>query len=185
MSDLSIRLARTFITVLLITIPFPGTAQDEGGFREPDQQGPFRVSLERVVDGWRYDLRWQEGPRSRSRGRFHLGDVHTASSTSTSQACERSVGIATRDFVRGYLRGKRLRVRNVREGRQPRSRVGQLEADGENISSVLLEMGLAIPYNDSRRNPDLRRWDCSKNDDARASLEAAGIEVPPEPLESE
>jgi endonuclease YncB( thermonuclease family) len=178
MNDSSIRIVRTIFIWLLVAMPIPGKAQDEGGFREPDQQGPFRVSLERVVDGWRYDLRWQEGPRSRSRGRFHLGDVHTASSTSTSQSCERAVGIATRDFVRGYLRGKRLRVRNVREGRQPRSRVGQLEADGEDISSVLLEMGLAIPYNDSRRNADLRRWDCSKNDDARAALEAAGIDVP-------
>ena len=178
MDKVCFRVGRAVLILLVIMLPAAGTAQDEGGFREPSQQGPFRVSLERVVDGWRYDLRWQEGPRSRSRGRFHLGDVHTASSTSTSQACERAIGMATREFVRGYLRGKRLRVRDVREGRQPRSRVGQLEAEGEDVSTVLLEMGLAIPYNDSRRNPDLRRWDCSKNDEARAALEAAGIEVP-------
>lgn len=178
MNGFLLRVACTLLAPLLIAFTAAGGAQDEGGFRELDQQGPFRVSLDRVVDGWRYDLRWQEGPRSRSRGRFHLSDVHTASSTSTSQACERAVGIATRDFVRGYLRGKRLRVRNVREGRQPRSRVGRLEADGEDLSSLLLEMGIAIPYHDSRRNPDLRRWDCSINDEARAALEAAGIEVP-------
>jgi hypothetical protein len=163
----------------------PATAQDEDateprGFRELNQPGPFRVDLQRVVDGWRFELRWREGPSPRRNARFHLGDVHTASATSTDQPCERAVGAATREFVRGHLRGKRIRVRDIREGRLIHSRVGRLEAGGEDLSTLLLDMGVAIPYHDSPRNSALRRWDCSRNDEARAALEAAGIDVGPD-----
>jgi hypothetical protein len=56
--------------------------------------------------------------------------------------------------------------------------VGRLDADGEDLSSKLLEMGLAIPYNDSRWNPELRRWDCAGNDAAWRALKEAGADVP-------
>ena len=146
-------------------------AQDEGGFREPGLQGPFRVDMDRVVDGWRFNLRWREGPQTRRDGRYHLGDVHTPTSTSTRQDCEREAGLAVRDFVRSYVRGRRLRARDVRRGRDPRVWVGRLEVDGEDLSSVLLDLNMAIPYHDSPRNPELRMWDCSKNELLMQSLE--------------
>ncbi len=165
---------------LLVMLSPPVTAREPGGFRELDVPGPFRVDLRRVIDGWRFDLRWREGPAPPRNSHFHLGDVHTPSATSTDQACERAIGLATRDFVRGYLRGKRIRIRNVRQGRHRHTRVGQLEAEGEDLSTLLLDMGLAIPYHESPRNSALRRWDCSLNDKGIASLEAAGVEVGPE-----
>lgn len=152
-------------------------AQGEGGFREPDLQGPFRVDMDRVVDGWRFNLRWHEGPRSRRDGRYHLSDVHTPSSTSTDQECEREVGIAVRDFVRAHVRGSRLRARDVRRGRDPRVWVGRLEVDGEDLSTVLLDLNMAIAYHDSPRNPELRRWDCSKNELLMRSLESVKKEA--------
>lgn len=152
--------------------------EDAPRARELDYGGPFRVGMGRVIDGWRYNLRWREGPSSRRDGRFNLADVHTPSATSTDQDCERNVGIAVRDFVRGYLRGKGLRTRNVRHGREPGAWVGRLEADGEDLSSKLLEMGLAIPYNDSRWNPNLRRWDCAANEAVWQALQETGADVP-------
>ncbi|MGD8978088.1 MAG: hypothetical protein PVG91_10830 [Gammaproteobacteria bacterium] len=171
-------LFRTGIGVLAAVLAMPASTQDEPRARELDYEGPFRVSMGRVIDGWRYNLRWREGPSSRRDGRFNLSDVHTPSATSTDQDCERDVGIAVRDFVRGYLRGKRLRTRNVRRGREPRAWVGRLDADGEDLSSKLLEMGLAFPYNDSRWNPELRRWDCNRNEAAWQGLREAGTELP-------
>lgn len=149
---------------LLLAASVPATAADpaQGGFREPDFEGPFRVEMDRVIDGWRYNLRWREGPRSRREGRFHLADVHTPSATSTFGAgdCERPLGIEVRDFVRRFVRGQQLRARDVRPGRDRRVMVGRLEVGGEDLSTVLLEAGYAIPYHDSWRNPALRSWDC-------------------------
>jgi endonuclease YncB( thermonuclease family) len=159
-----------FLALLLVS---SGHAQDERGFREPDMQGPFRVDMDRVVDGWRFNLRWREGPRSRRDGRFHLADVHTPSSTATDQECEREVGIAVRDFVRRYVRGRQLRARDVRRGRDPRAWVGRLEVGDEDLGTVLLDLNMAIPYHDSPRNPELREWDCSKNELLMQSLEGA------------
>ncbi len=161
----------------LALVALAAAAQNDRGFREPVSHGPFRVDVDRVLDGWRFNLSWQQGPGGRYRGRFHLSDVHTASATSTRQRCEREVGVATRDFVRDFIRGKRLRTRDVRPGRDRRTMVGLLDVEGEDLSTVLLERGLAMPYNDSRIDPAQRRWDCSKNEEAKAALRAAGIEV--------
>ena len=148
--------------------------EEERGFREPDMQGPFRVDMDRVIDGWRFNLKWREGPRSRRDGRFHLSDVHTPNATATDQACEREVGIAARDFVRRHVRGSRLRARDVRRGRDTRIWVGRLEVDGEDLSTLLLDLGMAVPYHDSPRNPDLRSWDCADNEAIRESLSRLG-----------
>ena len=175
-------IAGVSLGLLGVLVGVPVSAQDQGGFREPELQGPFRVEMDRVVDGWRYNLRWREGPQTRRDGRYHLSDVHTATSTSTSQDCEREAGLAVRDFVRDYVRGKRLRARNVRRGRDPRIWVGQLEVDGKDLSTTLLDKGLAMPYQDSRRNSQLRRWDCSLNDAVMESLPQADI-GPSEPID--
>jgi endonuclease YncB( thermonuclease family) len=148
--------------LLAALVPAAAVETEEGGFREPDFEGPFRVEMDRVIDGWRYNLRWREGPSSRREGRFHLADVHTPSATATFGAgdCERPLGIEVRDFVRRFVRGKQLRAREVRPGRDRRVMVGRLDVGGEDLSTVLLEAGYAIPYHDSWRNPALRRWDC-------------------------
>ncbi len=159
----------------------PGSVEnvpEDRGFREPDMQGPFRINLERVIDGWRYNVTFREGARTRRGGRFHLADVHTPSATLTDQPCERDLGVAVRDYVRDYFRGKRLRVRNARPGRDRQVWVGSLEAEGQDVSTKLLEMGLAIPFNESSRNPEMRRWDCANNDAVRQGLERAGVSLP-------
>ena len=171
----SLRPVAATVGLIAALLATPVGAQDDRGVHEDGMQGPFRVQMGRVVDGWRFDLRWQEGPRSRRDGRYHLADVHTPSSTSTPQDCERELGLVARDFVRDFVRGKRLRARDVRRGRDPRVWVGRLEVNGEDLSNVLLDTGLAVPYHDSRRNPELRRWDCSRNDLVREKLEHAGI----------
>ena len=147
---------------------------DERGFREPDMQGPFRVDMDRVIDGWRFNLRWREGPHSRRDGRFHLADVHTPNATATDQECERQVGIAVRDFVRRHVRGRQLRARDVRRGRDTRIWVGRLEVNGEDLSTTLLDLNMAVPYHDSPRNPELRSWDCADNEAALESLSRQG-----------
>jgi endonuclease YncB( thermonuclease family) len=163
--------------VVILATSYVGLATAEGderGFREPDMQGPFRVDMDRVIDGWRFNLQWREGPRSRRDGRFHLSDVHTPNATATDQACEREVGIAVRDFVRRHVRGSRLRARDVRRGRDTRIWVGRLEVDGEDLSTLLLDLGMAVPYHDSPRNPALRSWDCADNESIRESLSRLG-----------
>ena len=168
----------TAVVFIAGTVFMPVAAQDpESGFREPAFQGPFRVDMVRVIDGWRYNLRWREGPRTRGDGRFHLSNVHTPSATSRpgDHACERELGLEVRDFVRRYVRGKRLRAREVRRGRDSRSYVGLLEVGGEDLSTVLLEKGYAVPFNDSRLNPATRRWDCADNPGTRGE---SGIHAP-------
>lgn len=175
MSLLRYVMASTFAVVLATSIATSAHAdEDERGFREPDMQGPFRVDMDRVIDGWRFNLKWREGPRSRRDGRFHLSDVHTPNATATDQACEREVGVAVRDFVRRYVRGRQLRARDVRRGRDTRIWVGRLEVNGDDLSTVLLDLDLAVPYHDSPRNPDLRQWDCAGNEAALESLSRQG-----------
>ena len=158
-----------------------GTATGQDGFREPEFEGPYRVEMERVIDGWRFELRWREGPRSRRGGRFHLAEVHTPSATSTFSEgeCERPLGIEVRDFVRDFVRGRPLRARDVRPGRDRRTLVGRLQVGDEDLGSVLLQKGYAIPYHDSWRNPEPRRWDCATlNPTFGEPRRDAGISVP-------
>ncbi|KPK61288.1 MAG: hypothetical protein AMJ59_02350 [Gammaproteobacteria bacterium SG8_31] len=133
-------------------------------YREPDREGPFRVEMKRVIEGYRFDLLWREGPGGRDGGRFRLSDVHTPA-IHTDQDCERPLGYEAQQFVKDFVRGKQLKVRNVRKGRDSRTWVGKLEANGRDLSAALLEAGLAVPYNDSWRNPEPRRWVCA--DDAK------------------
>jgi endonuclease YncB( thermonuclease family) len=172
----------TFLTLLAAAALLGGAAgaQDEGGFREPDFEGPFRVEMDRVIDGWRFDLRWREGPRSRRSGRYHLADVHTPSATSqfSQGECEQALGVEVRDFVRRFVRGKQLRAREVRRGRDSRVFVGRLEVGGEDLSTVLLERGYAIPFHDSWRNSAQRQWDCSRNDQFGQPQQESGIAAP-------
>ncbi len=172
--------ARLVLAAAALAMTVGASAQEPGGFREPDFEGPFRVEMDRVIDGWRFNLRWREGPRSRRNGRFHLSDVHTPSATSTySQgACEQPLGIEVRDFVRRYVRGKQLRARDVRRGRDSRVFVGRLQVGGEDLSTVLLERGYAIPFHDSWRNSALRRWDCSLNDQFGRPRQDADVSAP-------
>lgn len=159
------------------------SAEDGRKVSQPGAEGPFRVEMTRVIDGWRFNLRWHEGPSSRSDGRYHLANVHTPSATASDPPCEREIGIAVRDFVRAYVRGKQLKTRDVREGREPDTFVGRLEVDDEDLSAVLLEMGVAVPYYDDRWNPELRRWDCARNRDVWRALKDAGMAVPEQPDE--
>ncbi len=154
------------------------TEQDPPGARPLALQGPFRVDMDRVIDGWRYNLRWREGPGAENNGRFALSNVTTPSATPTDQACEREIGIAVRDFVRQFVRGKQLKTREVREGREIKAWVGLLQAGRVDMSTLLLEMGVAIPYDDNQWNPELRHWDCALNDTAWQGLRDAGFEVP-------
>lgn len=155
-----------------------GAEQDQPRARPLALQGPFRVDKDRVIDGWRYNLRWREGPGAQSNGRFALSNVTTPSATPTDQACEREIGIAVRDFVRKFVRGKQLKTREVREGREIKAWVGLLQAGRVDMSTLLLEMGVAIPYDDNQWNPELRHWDCALNDAAWQGLREAGFEVP-------
>lgn len=169
------------LLLLVVGLGPAAAAAADDGFREPDLQGPFRVEMQRVIDGWRYDLRWLEGPGGRRQGRFRLVDVHTPSATSTFGAgeCERPLGIEVRDFVRRFVRGKRLRARDVRRGRERDVMVGRLEVGGEDLSTVLLEAGYAIPYHDSWRNPTQRSWDCASLNAAFGQPRRdAGVEAP-------
>lgn len=142
----------------------PGGAQDElrDRYREPDREGPFRVEMKRVIEGYRFDLLWREGPGGRHGGRFRLSDIHTPA-IHTDQECEKVLGLEAKAFVEAFIRGKQLKVRHVRKGRDNRIWVGKLEAGGQDLSEALLGAGLAIPYNDSWRNPEMRRWVCRED----------------------
>ena len=39
---------------------------------------------------------------------------------------------------------------------------------------MLLDLKLAVPYHDSPRNAELRRWDCADNEAVLESLERQG-----------
>lgn len=156
--------------LLSLCLSMSSSAQDqeqeqerEWSFQEPTNPGPFRVSIAQVIDGWRFNLRWREGPFVRGDGRFHLSNVHTPSATRTRQPCERQFGIQVRDFVRGFVRGKQLRAREVRRARMGRALVGHLSVGGEDLGTVLLEMGYAVPYDEHWRNSQAREWDCANN----------------------
>ena len=130
-------------------------------YREPVMEGPFRIEITRVIEGFRFDVRFRTGPAGRGATRFRLSNVHTPA-IHTDQECERELGHEARDFVRRWIRGKNLRARDVRRGRDTRSWVGRIEARGEDLSEALLDAGLAIPFNDSWRNSERRHWDCTE-----------------------
>lgn len=132
-------------------------------YREPVDYGPYRVEMKRVIEGYRFDLRWREGPGSRRNGRFRLSNVHTPG-IHVERDCERDRGKEAKEFVEKFVRGKTLKVRDVRRGRDSKSWVGRLEASGADLSEALLAAGLAVPYNDSWRNPEKRRWVCEGDD---------------------
>ncbi len=129
------------------------------GYREPVRPGPFRMEITRVIEGYRYDVRFLEGPTGRGATRFRLSNVHTPA-IYTDQACEKRLGYEAKAFVEGFIRGRRLKARDVRRGRDTRSWVGRIEAEGEDLAQALLQAGLAVPYHDSWRNPARRAWTC-------------------------
>lgn len=153
------------LAVLLVTWPAdaPPAQEPRDRYREPVDHGPYRVEMKRVIEGYRFDLRWREGPGSRRSGRYRLSDVHTPG-IHVERDCERKRGYEARDFVERFVKGKLLKVRDVRKGRDSRTWVGRLEANGDDLSQALLDAGLAVPYNDSSRNPRKREWQCAGED---------------------
>lgn len=149
------------IAATLLSLPLASSLAQEPGdrYREPVNYGPYRVEMKRIIEGYRFDLRWREGPGSRRNGRFRLADVNTPG-VHVERDCERDRGMEAREFVETFVKGKSLKVRDVRKGRDSRTWVGRLEADGDDLSQALLGAGLAVPYNDSSRNPQKRRWVC-------------------------
>jgi endonuclease YncB( thermonuclease family) len=135
----------------------PGVAGE--GYSEPVREGPFRMEITRVIEGYRYDIRFLEGPAGRGATRFRLSNVHTPA-IYTDQECEKPLGYEAKAFVEGFIKGKRLKARDVRRGRDTRSWVGRIEAEGEDLAQALLQAGLAVPYHDSWRNPARRAWTC-------------------------
>ncbi len=171
--------------LFLLCLSLSVSAQDQDpdqertwSFQEPTNPGPFRVSMAQVIDGWRFNLRWREGPFVRGDGRFHLSNVHTPSATRTRQLCEREFGLQVRDFVRGFVRGKQLRASEVRRARMGRALVGKLSVGGEDLGTVLLEMGYGVPYDEHWRNAQARRWDCADNPAPEPFTEETFIEEP-------
>jgi len=137
------------------------TAQAQG-FREPAQAGPFSVRIQRVIEGDHFDLAIRmvtRRPRSDIRTRFRLANVNTPS-PHADQDCERVFGEEVRAYVRQLVRGVRVRARDVRRGRNSFERVGRLEVGGQDLGELLIEKGMAVPYNDSTRNPERRTWEC-------------------------
>jgi len=149
------------VGVLLVAVPLASPLAQEPGdrYREPVDYGPYRVEMKRVIEGYQFDLRWREGPGSRRNGRFRLSNVNTPG-IHVGRDCERKRGKDAKQFVERFVKGKTLRLRDVRKGRDSRTWVGRLEADGEDLSQALLDAGLAVSYNDSARNPEKRRWVC-------------------------
>jgi endonuclease YncB( thermonuclease family) len=145
--------------LLVAAVAWGQTPQPRDRYREPVDYGPYRVEMQRVIEGFRFDLRWREGPGSRRSARFRLSDVHTPG-IHVERDCEREKGHEAKTFVEDFVRKKSLKVRDVRRGRDRRTWVGRLEAEGQDLSQALLEAGLAVPYNDSARNPERRRWVC-------------------------
>jgi len=131
------------------------------GYREPVREGPFRMEITRVIEGYRYDIRFLEGPAGRGATRFRLANVHTPA-IYTDQECEKPLGYEAKAFVEGFIKGRRLKARDVRRGRDTRSWVGRIEVEGEDLAQALLQAGLAVPYNDSWRNPARRSWRCEE-----------------------
>ena len=152
------------IAVLLAALPPTSLLAEEprDRYREPVDYGPYRVEMQRVIEGYRFDLRWREGPGSRRNGRFRLSNVNTPG-IHVERDCERNRGKEAKDFVERFVKGKTLKVRDVRKGRDSRTWVGRLEANGADLSQALLDAGLAVIYNDSSRNPEKRHWVCEED----------------------
>lgn len=143
----------------MLTAVVASAEEPRDRYREPVMDGPFRIEITRVIEGFRFDVRFRTGPAGRGATRFRLSNVHTPA-IHTDQECERELGNEARDFVRRFIRGRNLRARDVRRGRDTRSWVGRIEANGEDLSEALLAANLAVPYNDSWRNPERRHWEC-------------------------
>ncbi len=89
-------------------------------------------------------------------------DVHTPSIYSD-QPCEVPLGEQAKAFVEDFLRGGRIKLYEVRRGRDEWSWVGRLEVEGRDLSQALLERGFAKPWNDSWRDGRVRYWDCAND----------------------
>lgn len=147
-----------FIAMLCVC---SATAHAQGA-REPSQAGPFAVRVQRVIEGDHFDLAIRmvtRRPRSDVRTRFRLANVNTPSPHSDKD-CERVFGEEVREYVRQLVRGVRVQARDVRRGRNTFERVGRLEIAGQDLGQLLLDKDMAVPYNDSTRNPERRNWEC-------------------------
>ena len=146
-----------------------------GQFREPDLQGPFRARVVRVFEGDNFELRFRDGPGGVRR--FRLVNANTPSPFSD-KACEQELGIEVRDYVRELIQVGQIRVWDLRSrGRNRWEMVGRIEFDTRgpdgrerlDLGTHLIARGFAVPYDDSRRNPERRTWPC---DDPAESFEA-------------
>jgi len=91
------------IAALLMVLPLQSSMAQEprDRYREPVDYGPYRVEMKRVIEGYRFDLRWREGPGSRRNGRFRLSNVNTPG-IHVKRDCERDRGKEAKEFVERF-----------------------------------------------------------------------------------
>jgi endonuclease YncB( thermonuclease family) len=133
------------------------------GFRAPARPGPYTVLIVRVLEADHFDarvrIRQTTNPRWDERMRLRLSNAN-APSPDADRECERADGEEAREFVRRFIRGKRLQARYLRNVRQGVERVALLEVDGEDLGRVLISRGLAVPFDDTGGDRAETPWEC-------------------------
>lgn len=133
------------------------------GFRAPARPGPYTVLIVRVIEADHFDarvrIRQTTNPRWDERMRLRLSNAN-APSPDAERECERKAGEEAREFVRRFIRGKRLEARYLRNVRQGMEKVALLEVGGEDLGQVLIDRGLAVPFDDTGGDREEQPWEC-------------------------
>ena len=146
-----------------VTMLFTWSTSAAQGFRAPARPGPYTVLIVRVLDADHFDarvrIRLTPNPRWDERMRLRLSNA-VAPSPDADSECERADGEEAREFVRRFIRGKRLEARYLRNVRQGMEKVALLAVDGEDLGQLLIDRGLAVPFEDTGGDRAERPWEC-------------------------
>jgi hypothetical protein len=160
-------------TVLLTSSGASAQEDRKARIREPALEGPFPARITRVIEGDHFEIDFDFGPIIRGQQRLRLANANTPSPFSDRE-CEARLGLEVVGLVRELVRPQQLWVRDFRLGRNSFERVGRVLVSNKmhrleqvDLGEYLIVLGLALPYDDSRWNPDRRVWVCDETSESR------------------
>ncbi len=138
-----IRRALPFASLVLFTLLAPHAARAQA----PRLAGPVPAELVRVIDGDTLEVRVQVWLEQELTVRARLADVDAPELRRPGCPAERELAEQARDFVARALGEGALSLSDITHDKYARRVVARVrDAQGRDLSELLLEAGLALPY---------------------------------------
>ncbi len=110
----------------------------------------YPVKLLSVYDGDTLTILVDLWPGQWIKAKLRLNGIDTPEKR-TRSVCEKAMALAVRELLVSFLDGKELYITDVFNGKYAGRVIGDLYADGINVSEYLLKSGYAIPYSGGKR----------------------------------